>query len=743
MRILGSQFVLGRTIEEATDIARKAEGQGYRLLLRHAGRSGAHRGRRQALPRGLCRGDRGASRRAAQRQACATIPVSRSSSRRSIRATSSPSASRVMNELVERALALAVMARGANMGFNIDAEEADRLDLSLDVIDAVLGDPAPRRLGRFRRRCAGLRPARRPRHRLGRSAGRKARPPRHGAAGQGRLLGRRDQARAGARPRRLSGVHPQGRDRRQLHRQCAQAARKARPHLSAVCDAQRTHCRRRAASGATSSGPSTTQFEFQRLHGMGERLHEILRDEHGTKTRIYAPVGRHADLLAYLVRRLLENGANGSFVNMIADREVPAAQVARDPFDDSDSGAESPVRCPADLFAPARRNSRGLDVTDPLAIERARSPPATPSATRTGRRRRSTPCTGDDAERFRIDSPATGELVGEAIGAGPQTVEAAIAAATAAAARLGRPIGRRPRRRSSAAPRTSTKPTPPSSSCSAPARPARRSATPSAKCAKRSTSSATTPARPSACATRTPLGIVTCISPWNFPLAIFTGQIAAALVAGNAVLAKPAETTPLIAARAVAAAARGRHPARCPATAAGRGQRPSARRSPPIRASAASCFTGSLRHRQGDRPRHGRQPRARRAADRRDRRPQRHDRRLDRAARAGSTRHPRLGLPVAPASAARRYACSTSRRTPPTRIIEMLLGAMDELAVGDPAVLATDIGPVIDDRGQDEDRCPHRRAIAARGAVLKQLADADRRHLRRARRAQGVRHRAT
>src|SRR5690606_30479640 len=108
-------------------------------------------------------------------------------------------------------------------------------------------------------------------------------------------------------------------------------------------------------------------YEFQRLHGMRMGLHGILAADHGTRTRIYAPVGRHADLLAYLVRRLLENGANGSFVNLIADRSVPAAEVSGDPFA-VDSGASSPVKRPADLFAPRRRNSRGLDLADPLAV---------------------------------------------------------------------------------------------------------------------------------------------------------------------------------------------------------------------------------------------------------------------------------------------------------------------------------------------------------------------------------------
>ena len=141
----------------------------------------------------------------------------------------------------ERLLALALAARHARMGLNIDAEEADRLDLSLDVIERVLADSGACRLERLRRRRPGLRAARRLRHRLALRAGAEARPADHGAAGQGRLLGHRDQAGAGARAHRLSRVHAQAEHRRLLHRQRPQAAVDDRPHLSAIRHAQCAH----------------------------------------------------------------------------------------------------------------------------------------------------------------------------------------------------------------------------------------------------------------------------------------------------------------------------------------------------------------------------------------------------------------------------------------------------------------------------------------------------------------------
>src|SRR5690606_27294630 len=139
---------------------------------------------------------------------------------------------------------------------------------------------------------------------------------------------------------------------------------------------------------ASDTGARPQDFELQRLHGMGERLHQIVGEQEGTRTRIYAPVGRHSDLLAYLVRRLLENGANGSFVNMIADRDVPAEQVARDPFAQLDETKPAGrVAAPADLFGSERRNSRGMDIADPLAVEALEKA----RATFAGRRWRASP----------------------------------------------------------------------------------------------------------------------------------------------------------------------------------------------------------------------------------------------------------------------------------------------------------------------------------------------------------------
>jgi RHH-type proline utilization regulon transcriptional repressor/proline dehydrogenase/delta 1-pyrroline-5-carboxylate dehydrogenase len=111
------------------------------------------------------------------------------------------------------------------------------------------------------------------------------------------------------------------------------------------------------------------RFEFQRLHGMGEALHRIVMSQSGTRCRIYAPVGAHRDLLAYLVRRLLENGANSSFVNQIADERIAPEVIARDPIEAVAAQGFTPnpaIRPPAALFQPARGNARGWNLDDPL-----------------------------------------------------------------------------------------------------------------------------------------------------------------------------------------------------------------------------------------------------------------------------------------------------------------------------------------------------------------------------------------
>ena len=396
---------------------------------------------------------------------------------------------------------------------------------------------------------------------------------------------------------------------------------------------------------------------------MGEALYEALIGEaNGAACRVYAPVGGHRDLLAYLVRRLLENGANSSFVSVAADPAVPVAEILR-----------RPQQWIAD--AAHARHPRIPLAARPLCAGAARIPRASSSATarawrRCWRRRQggAAGCAGRGADRRRGARRA------------PRAPSSRRSTARRSD-RCRRRTRRSPRRRSPPPRRVSppgrrgrsteraaalerdrrslrAEPRRACSRCCS-TRAARRSTMRSPKCARRSTSAATTrrkrdvrlaPERmPGPTGETNELhhrgrGVFVCISPWNFPLAIFTGQIAAALVAGNAVVAKPAEQTPLIASAAVRLMHAGRHRAVGAAARARRrqGRRRAGRRS----ARRGRRLHGLDRGRAGDQPRARRQGRADRAADRRDRRHQRHDRRRDRAARAGDRRRHHLGVPL-------------------------------------------------------------------------------------------------
>ena len=282
----------------------------------------------------------------------------------------------------------------------------------------------------------------------------------------------------------------------------------------------------------------TDRFEFQRLHGMGEALHGIVMKRHGVRCRVYAPVGRHRDLIAYLVRRLLENGANSSFVNQIADRDVPPREIVRDPFETA-APARAPLPAGPDLFLPERRNSAGVDLEHRAAlarIEKARAPfsdsvwscapiicaAAAPLAAQPVENP-ANPAAGAGSV-----APASPADVDAALGAAvPWSADAPIRAAALARAadlyeaRMGEFLALLAREAAKTLPDAVAE--------------LREAVDFLRYYAARIPVGAD------------PAGAFACISPWNFPLAIFTGQVAAALAAGNAVLAKPAGQTPLVA----------------------------------------------------------------------------------------------------------------------------------------------------------------------------------------------------
>ena len=317
-----------------------------------------------------------------------------------------------------------------------------------------------------------------------------------------------------------------------------------------------THNALTLATGHAMAGENfyAGQYEFQCLHGMGEALYEevVGAAKLNRPCRIYAPVGTHETLLAYLVRRLLENGANTSFVNQIANPDIDVETLLADPVERTRTlqpvGVPHPVIAPPrDLFAPVRANSRGLDLVNEEvlaslatilvkdAVEPLRAVPLLANGKQDGTARE-------------ICNPADRrDLVGIVFDAAPEQVDAACA--------LAMPWQETPAVRAACLCRA------------ADLMEARMPALlgPIVREAGKTLGNAIGEVREAVDFLRyyasdvagqpadalAPLGLVACISPWNFPLSIFVGQIAGALAAGNAVIAKPAEETPLIAALAI------------------------------------------------------------------------------------------------------------------------------------------------------------------------------------------------
>ncbi|MDK3019989.1 bifunctional proline dehydrogenase/L-glutamate gamma-semialdehyde dehydrogenase PutA [Pseudodonghicola flavimaris] len=441
----------------------------------------------------------------------------------------------VMDTLVPRLRALALLAKAANMGLNVDAEEADRLTLSLEVIDQVLAEPA----------LAGW---------DGFGVVVQAYGPRTGVTIDTlyRMAERHDRR---IMVRLVKGAYWDTEVKRAQVMGMAGFpvfTQKAATDVSYIANARkllgmtdRIYPQFAGHNAHTVSAilhmAGDRPFEFQRLHGMGETLHDLVKARHGHRCRIYAPVGAHRDLLAYLVRRLLENGANSSFVNQIVDDSVPPETVAADPFEAIAAPTPSLPNGTA-LFQPERRNSRGFDLHHRPTletIEAARAPFA-------DHRWTAAPLLAGPAAPMPPQPVANpgrpDDQPGTVACASPADVETALSRA--------RPWDAPAADRAAVLTRASDLYEAHFGEIFALL----------AREAGKGLPDAVAELREAVDFLRyyathmpdaAPVGSFTCISPWNFPLAIFTGQIAAALATGNAVLAKPAEQTPLIAHRAV------------------------------------------------------------------------------------------------------------------------------------------------------------------------------------------------
>jgi RHH-type proline utilization regulon transcriptional repressor/proline dehydrogenase/delta 1-pyrroline-5-carboxylate dehydrogenase len=566
MRIIGGEFVVGRSIEEALErSAREPEvalcsfdmlGEGARTLQDADRYLESYQHAIDVI------GARGTDRLPHERSSI-SIKLSALEPRYSLLHRA-----RVMSRLVPKTRELARRAAACGIQLTIDAEEADRLDLSLDVIEAVARDPETRD-------WPGLGFA-------VQAYSKRAPDVIDWAAALARSSGRRMTVRL------VKGAYWDSEIKRSQERGLPGYpvyTRKVTTDVSYLACAGRlfkhhdilhpqfaTHNAHSIAS-VLELAPAGAAYEFQRLHGMGRLLYAeaARRVPHFPPVRVYAPVGEHKDLLAYLVRRLLENGANTSFVNRFMDEEVPVADIVRDPITELerlDTYAHPKLPSPLALYAD-RRNSLGADLGDPRMLETlhagiagARSgeqstaaAPRDAAAPAQGRRQAITN-PADRREVVGVFRDAAPEEIARAFDAGSRAQPAWDALGGAVRADcLDRAAALLEKSRMDFYELLVREAGKTYSDAIAEVREAEDFCR---YYAVRARKEFTHPLRldgPTGELNELSLhgrGVFACISPWNFPLAIFAGQVTAALAAGNAVVAKPAEPTPLVAARFVA-----------------------------------------------------------------------------------------------------------------------------------------------------------------------------------------------
>ncbi|MFN3808222.1 bifunctional proline dehydrogenase/L-glutamate gamma-semialdehyde dehydrogenase PutA [Asticcacaulis sp.] len=705
MKMMGEVFVMGRTIDEALDVAAKPEIKGFTASFDMLGESARTFADAEKYF-------------AAYEQALDTVGRSPKGNGHSISIKLSALHPRyeVANketcvpQLIEMIRHLAAKAAGYNMDLTIDAEETERLMISLDIIEGVLRDPA----------LSGW-------DGLGMAAqayGKRARP----LIGWAQAIGQATSHRL--KVRLVKGAYWDSEIKRaQVEGLSDYPLFTRKPatdvsYLACATDmldashiwpAFASHNALTVATIMEWAG-ERRDFEFQRLHGMGEGLHERLVRELGYSCRTYAPVGGHKELLAYLVRRLLENGANSSFVHQLADPTVneetllsdPAAHIA------AVKGRPHPaIPLPAGLF-PGRTNSQGLDLSDQATLDATLSALATvganshaPTALVSGQAVSGTP-------KMVLRPADPSHPIGTVIEASAEDVSRALKAADAAADRwAATPVEDRAACLERLADLMETHRLELMGLCVheagktigdavAEIREAVDFCRYYAVNAREQFRPVTLPGPTGELneLRLTGRGTFACISPWNFPLAIFIGQVTAALVAGNPVVAKPAPQTPLIAFRAVQLA----HEAGIPADVlhflpGGPDVGAALTASSAVHGVAFTGSTGTARA----------IARSLLSDDSRPLVPLIAETGGLNAMIVDSTALPEqvVGDVVTSAFRSAGQRCSALRllivqEDVADTIIHMLKGAMDTLVLGDPADIRTDVGPVIDAAARDK-----------------------------------------
>jgi RHH-type proline utilization regulon transcriptional repressor/proline dehydrogenase/delta 1-pyrroline-5-carboxylate dehydrogenase len=717
MRIMGKQFVLGRTIAEALKIAKPLEEQGYRFsydMLGEAAMTMADADRYvAAYENSLSEVARAANGKAEANGIFARPSISVKLSALHPR-YEEKARLRVLSELKGRILKLARQARASDLGLTIDAEESYRLELSVELLKALVEDPS----------LAGW-------NGLGlavQAYGKRAHPLLEWLAALARDTGK-------IMPVRLVKGAYWDTEIKRAQEGGFEAypvfTRKVSTDVSYLACAKymlgqrdvfypqfATHNAHTLASLFVMAG-NDKRYEFQRLHGMGQELYANVIAPGGLNqpARIYAPVGSHEDLLAYLVRRLLENGANTSFVNRLADDEAPIEEIVADPVDELRKLKSIPhprIAPPRNIFAP-RRNSEGVPLWDD-ATRKALT--ATIEKVLQGADFSAAPIvngkTAVNTEPAQITSPHDRRLVvGRVAEADAAQVETALSSALAGFPdwdRLGGP--RRAEILEKAAdlyeqhrPLLMALLVREAGKTLDNAQADLREAVDFLRyyAAQAREHFAAPRLLPGPTGERNELslhgrGVFATIAPWNFPLAIYTGQMAAALAAGNAVIAKPAEQTPLVGSEAVKLLHRAGVPQAVLHFLPGEGARIGGALTGDLRLSGVA-FTGSndtaaiinrsLAGRQGPI--------------------------IPLIAETGGLNAMIVDSSALPEQAVRDVIssafdsagqrCSAARilfvqDDIAGRVLPMLKGAMAELRVGDPLDYATDVGPVIDEEAR-------------------------------------------
>ena len=555
MRLLGSHFVMGQTIEEALKRAEAGREFLYSFDMLGEGARTANDAERyfESYAGAIDAIGKGGGNAALPNRPGISVKLS------ALHPRYEPlSRARVLKELPPKLFDLARLARKHALNFTVDAEEADRLELSLDIIAAVLRDSSLAGWDGF-----GL---------AVQAYQKRSREVIDWIADAAEALDRRLMVRL------VKGAYWDSEIKRAQERGLADYpvfSRKAMTDLCYLDCARRllerrprlypqfaTHNALTVASVIEEAG-GTHGYEFQRLYGMGEALyHALLTEAPELTCRVYAPVGGYADLLAYLVRRLLENGANSSFVSVAADPNVPIETVLRRPqnwIGGPDRARHPHIPLPRDLFAPERRNSTGVEFGDSCALEallaeiriapeNASAVPLVDGVALTGRARN-------------VVSPIDGASIGAVQEGDEAIVRAAMSAAQAGfptwsatpvdhrAAVLERAGDLIEQNRGRLIALLQNEAGKTLDDCISEVREAADYCRYYASEARRTLAPQFLPG-PTGESNELRYrgrGVFVCISPWNFPLAIFTGQVTAALAAGNSVVAKPAEQTPLIA----------------------------------------------------------------------------------------------------------------------------------------------------------------------------------------------------